>query len=102
MKVLVADKFPADRLATMRAAGLDVVSNPELNGASLAAAVRETAAEVLVVRSTEVPAAVLEAGPLGLVVRAGAGYNTIDTARASALGIYVSNCPGKNAVAVAE
>jgi D-3-phosphoglycerate dehydrogenase len=36
------------------------------------------------------------------VVRAGAGYNTIDVAAASRRGIYVSNCPGKNSVAVAE
>jgi D-3-phosphoglycerate dehydrogenase len=35
-------------------------------------------------------------------VRAGAGFNTIDVKTASALGIYVSNCPGKNSVAVAE
>ena len=44
----------------------------------------------------------LEAGVLSLVVRAGAGYNTIDVATASKRGIYVSNCPGKNAIAVAE
>jgi D-3-phosphoglycerate dehydrogenase len=44
----------------------------------------------------------LEAGALKLVVRAGAGYNTIDVAAASRRGIYVSNCPGKNAIAVAE
>ena len=36
------------------------------------------------------------------IVRAGAGYNTIDVAAASRRGIYVSNCPGKNAIAVAE
>ena len=36
------------------------------------------------------------------MVRAGAGYNTIDVAAASRRGIYVSNCPGKNSVAVAE
>jgi D-3-phosphoglycerate dehydrogenase len=35
-------------------------------------------------------------------VRAGAGYNTIDVAAASRRGIYVSNCPGKNSIAVAE
>src|SRR6185295_4048985 len=35
-------------------------------------------------------------------VRAGAGYNTIDVATASKRGIYVSNCPGKNSIAVAE
>ena len=44
----------------------------------------------------------LEAGALSLVVRAGAGYNTVDVATASKRGIYVSNCPGKNAIAVAE
>src|SRR5262245_42207630 len=44
----------------------------------------------------------LEAGILTLVVRAGAGFNTIDVAAASRRGIYVSNCPGKNAIAVAE
>ena len=44
----------------------------------------------------------LAAGALKLVVRAGAGYNTIDVAAASRRGIYVSNCPGKNSIAVAE
>src|SRR5262249_8903728 len=68
----------------------------------LPAAVRDTGADVLVVRSTVVAAAALEAGSLSLVVRAGAGYNTIDVATASKRGIYVSNCPGQNAIAVAE
>ncbi len=102
MKVLVADKFPAEGLARLRAAGCDVVANPDLKGPALAQAVREQAAEVLIVRSTEVKADALEAGDLGLVVRAGAGFNTIDTKKASELGIYVSNCPGKNSIAVAE
>jgi D-3-phosphoglycerate dehydrogenase len=44
----------------------------------------------------------LDAGPVKLVVRAGAGYNTIDVSAASKRGIYVSNCPGKNSIAVAE
>jgi len=100
--VLVADKFPADGLAQLRAAGAEVVYEPDLKGDALAEAVRTSGAEVLVVRSTEVPAAALRAGRLGLVVRAGAGYNTIDVATASELGIYVSNCPGKNSIAVAE
>src|SRR5207253_234172 len=65
-------------------------------------AITNTGADVLVVRSTNVTAPMLEAGALSLVVRAGAGYNTIDVATASARGIYVSNCPGKNAIAVAE
>jgi len=49
-----------------------------------------------------VTAQTLEAGSLSLVVRAGAGYNTIDVVAASKRGIYVSNCPGRNAIAVAE
>ena len=57
---------------------------------------------MLIVRGTKVPSATLEAGRLSLIVRAGAGYNTIDVKTASARGIYVANCPGKNAIAVAE
>jgi D-3-phosphoglycerate dehydrogenase / 2-oxoglutarate reductase len=57
---------------------------------------------VLIVRSTQVSEAMLDAGRLSLIVRAGAGVNTIDVAAASRRGVYVSNCPGKNAVAVAE
>lgn len=102
MKVLVADKFPASGLEELRAAGCEVVLNPELSGPALSEAAATTGAEVLVVRSTEVTAETLAAGRLGLVVRAGAGYNTIDTKKASELGIYVSNCPGKNSIAVAE
>ncbi len=75
---------------------------PELKDEILTAAIRESGADVLVVRSTAVTAPMLEAGTLSLVVRAGAGYNTIDVATASKRGIYVSNCPGKNAIAVAE
>ena len=37
-----------------------------------------------------------------MVVRAGAGYDTIDVAHCSKQGIYVTNCPGKNSHAVAE
>ena len=102
MRVLVADNFPEDGLAKLRAIGLDVRYEPAAKGEALTAAVRDSTAEVLVVRGTEVKGDALRAGRLGLVVRAGAGYNTIDVATASKAGIYVSNCPGKNAVAVAE
>lgn len=102
MKVLIADAFPQGGLDALTAAGCDVRYDAGLKGESLAAAVRDTGADVLVVRSTEVGAEALKAGRLGLVIRAGAGYNTIDVKTASALGIYVSNCPGKNSVAVAE
>jgi D-3-phosphoglycerate dehydrogenase len=102
MKVLVADKFEQSGLDGLKAAGCDVVYQPDLKDDSLTQALRDTAADVLVVRGTPVTAAMLEAGALSLVVRAGAGYNTIDVATASSRGIYVSNCPGKNAIAVAE
>src|SRR5437762_7255796 len=102
MKVLVADKFEKSGLDGLKAAGCDVVYQPDLKDEGLTAAIRESGADVLVVRSTTVAAPMLEAGALSLVVRAGAGYNTIDVPTASKRGIYVSNCPGKNAIAVAE
>jgi D-3-phosphoglycerate dehydrogenase len=102
MKVLIADKFEQSGIDGLAAAGCEVVYQPDLKDDTLTQAIKETAADVLVVRSTAVTAPMLEAGVLSLVVRAGAGYNTIDVATASNRGIYVSNCPGKNAVAVAE
>ena len=102
MKVLIADKFEQSGIDGLKAAGCEVLYQPDLKDDALTAAIRETAADVLVVRSTAVTAPMLESGALSLVVRAGAGYNTIDVATASKRGIYVSNCPGKNAIAVAE
>jgi D-3-phosphoglycerate dehydrogenase / 2-oxoglutarate reductase len=102
MKVLVADKFEQSGVDGLKRAGCDVLYQPDLKDAALAAAIAESGADVLVVRSTAVTAPMLESGGLSLVVRAGAGYNTIDVATASRRGIYVSNCPGKNAIAVAE
>lgn len=102
MKVLIADKFEASGTAGLEAAGCTVISQPALDGEALAQAIAASGADVLIVRSTRVTEAMLDAGRLSLVVRAGAGYNTIDVAAASRRGIYVSNCPGKNAIAVAE
>jgi D-3-phosphoglycerate dehydrogenase / 2-oxoglutarate reductase len=102
MKVLIADKFEQSGLDGLKEAGCDVVYQPDLKDDTLASAIRDTASDILIVRSTAVTGAMLEEGALSLVVRAGAGYNTIDVAAASKRGIYVSNCPGKNAIAVAE
>lgn len=102
MKVLVADKFEQSGLDGLAGIGCEVTYQPDAKDAALVEAVRATGAAVLVVRSTQVTDAVLDAGALSLIVRAGAGVNTIDVAGASRRGIYVSNCPGKNAVAVAE
>jgi D-3-phosphoglycerate dehydrogenase len=102
MKVLIADKFEQSGVEGLKAAGCDVVYEPDLKDESLTQAIAATAADVLVVRGTKVTTSMLDAGRLSLIVRAGAGYNTIDVAGASTRGIYVSNCPGKNAIAVAE
>jgi len=102
MKILIADKFPESGLDELKQAGFEFVYDPELKDDTLTESVRSTGADVLVVRSTKVPQATLEAGRLSLVIRAGAGYNTIDVKTASARGIYVTNCPGKNSIAVAE
>ncbi|HSK10474.1 MAG TPA: NAD(P)-dependent oxidoreductase [Vicinamibacterales bacterium] len=102
MKVLVADKFEKSGIDGLKAAGCEVIFEPDLKDAALVEALGRTGADVLVVRSTQVTEAMLEAGRLALIVRAGAGYNTIDVKAASRRGVYVSNCPGKNSIAVAE
>ena len=57
----------------------------------------------LIVRSDLITADVMQAAPdLALVVRAGSGFDNIDTAYAQAHGIVVENTPGQNANAVAE
>ena len=102
MRVLVADKFEQSGLDGLTGLGCEVSCEPGLKDQALADRVAELKPDVLVVRSTKNGEPVLAAGPLKLVLRAGAGYNTIDLAAASRRGIYVSNCPGKNSVAVAE
>jgi D-3-phosphoglycerate dehydrogenase len=102
VRVLVADKFEQSGLDGLQAAGCDVAYQPGLKDEALASEVAQLRPDVLVVRSTKVTESILSAGALKLVVRAGAGYNTIDIAAASKRGIYVSNCPGKNSIAVAE
>jgi D-3-phosphoglycerate dehydrogenase len=103
MTVLIADAFSEAGLARLRDAGHHVVYEPALKGAELTEALARHRPAVLVVRSTKVTEADLDASPdLELVVRAGAGYDTIDVEGASRRGIFVANCPGKNAAAVAE
>ncbi len=102
MKILIADKFEVSGINGLVALGCEIIHDTSLKDDALVEAIRASQADVLIVRSTKVTAEMLSAGRLSLVVRAGAGYNTIDVKAASALGIFVSNCPGKNAVAVAE
>ena len=102
MKILIADKFEESGRIGLRTLGCEVSFQPDLKDEALVAAIGKEQPDVLIVRGTKVTEPMLAAGPLKLVVRAGAGYNTIDVAEASRRGIYVSNCPGKNSIAVAE
>ena len=102
MKVLIADKFEQSGRDGLQSLGCEISYQPDLKDDALVEAIRTEAPDVLVVRGTKVTEPMLEAGPVKLVVRAGAGYNTIDVSAASKRGIYVSNCPGKNSIAVAE
>ena len=101
MKVLIADKFEKSGIDGLTALGCDVASEPDLQDQALADAIAARQPQVVIVRSTKVTGAMM--GPsLKLIVRAGAGYNTIDVAAATARHIVVANCPGKNSIAVAE
>lgn len=102
MLVLIADKFEESGRTGLEKIGCTISFQPELKDDALTAAIGQHNPDILVVRGTKVTEAMLAAGQIKLVVRAGAGYNTIDVAAASRRGIYVSNCPGKNSIAVAE
>ncbi|HUR93303.1 MAG TPA: phosphoglycerate dehydrogenase [Gemmatimonadales bacterium] len=103
MKVLIADKFEKVGIDGLKELGCTVVSQPDVKAEELPAAIRDTDPHILIVRSKKVTAEALKAGTaLTLVIRAGAGIDTIDVSTASSLGVFVSNCPGKNSIAVAE
>jgi D-3-phosphoglycerate dehydrogenase len=102
-RVLIADQFEESGIGGLRSLGCAVHSDPGLGPDALADAIRATESDVLVVRSTKVPASVFEACPdLKCVIRAGAGHDNIDSAAAGKAGVPVCNTPGMNAVAVAE
>ncbi|MFN3197496.1 MAG: NAD(P)-dependent oxidoreductase [Bradymonadia bacterium] len=102
-RVLIADKLPPAARTRLQSAGFEVQADASLKDESLLEALKGFQPAALIVRSTKVTAAHVEAASeLQLVVRAGAGVNTIDLDAASSRGVYVSNCPGMNAVAVAE
>lgn len=101
MRILVADNLPSEELAPLRADGHHVEIDAALTPETLVDVI--AGYDALVVRSTKVPAPVIEAATtLALIVRSGAGTDTIDVDAAAAKGIYVCNVPGQNSVAVAE
>ena len=103
MRILCADAIADELLAPLRDAGHDVIVEADLSADTLPARMTEEPIDVLVVRGTKVSAeAIAASSALGLIVRAGAGTDNVDKEAASARGIYVSNVPGQNAIAVAE
>ena len=108
MKVLLATQKPFAAAAVkgivdiLEAAGHQVVKLEKYEAqADFVAAVAD--AEAIIIRSDKVTAEVIEAAPkLKIVVRAGAGYDNVDLAAATAHGVVVMNTPGQNSNAVAE
>lgn len=101
--VMVADQFSAAGIQEMKDAGINVVYDGSLAGDKLTEAIKANCPKVLVVRSTKVTAADVDAcEDMKVVIRAGAGTDTIDKAHCSSKKVQVANCPGKNANAVAE
>jgi len=101
MRILIADKFPETHLEQFKRLGCEVTYNPTVKAEDLPKHI--AGHKLLIVRSKQVTGETLKAADqLGLVLRAGAGVNTIDVKTASMLGIFVTNCPGKNSIAVAE
>ncbi|MGP1481456.1 MAG: NAD(P)-dependent oxidoreductase [Hoylesella enoeca] len=108
MKVLVATEKPFASTAIngirkeIESAGHELVLLEKYTDVQqLLDAVKD--ADAMIVRSDKVTPAVLDAAKqLKIVVRAGAGYDSIDTAYAKTKGVVVENTPGQNSNAVAE
>ena len=101
LKVLIADKFPDKYIQQMKNLELDVIYEPKLGEKDLPQAAKEV--DILIVRSTIVNEETINSSKtLNLIIRAGSGVNNINIQAANRKGIYVANCPGMNAVAVAE
>ncbi len=101
MKILIADNLSEFVIDELTKAGHECTIDPSLSAETLPGVVSDH--EVIVVRSTKVQPAVMESAKgLKLVVRAGAGTNTIDKTCAKEKGVKVCNVPGVNSIAVAE
>ena len=94
LRILFADKLDDTALASLCTAGHEVLSQPEVSGKELVAAVAKTSPSLLVVRSTKVTADVIAASTdLELIIRAGAGVDNIDLAAAAKAGVRSGSSP---------
>jgi D-3-phosphoglycerate dehydrogenase len=103
MKAIVADTFSPAGIAELKANGFDVHYDANLAGDKFRQAMAQHKPTALIVRGTKVTKDIVDASPnLKLIIRAGAGFDTIDFKYCASKGIPVANCPGKNSQAVAE
>ena len=101
MKILIADKFSEKHITCLTRLGCEVTYKPSVKAEELPKIIGDN--KVIIVRSKKVTADTIKASDqLALILRAGAGVNTIDVKTASSRGVFVTTCPGKNSVAVAE
>jgi D-3-phosphoglycerate dehydrogenase / 2-oxoglutarate reductase len=101
MKVLIADKFPDQYTEKIKSLVQELIYEPKLKESELPNNIKDM--DILIVRSTVVNSECInKSDKLSLIIRAGAGINNIDIKAANEKGIFVSNCPGKNSIAVAE
>ena len=100
-KVLIPTKLDKVAAEYLSGKGYQVVQDSEADLMALCQA--NTDAEALIVRSEKITPEIIDLLPgLKAIVRAGAGYNTIDIKYARRKNIDVMNTPGANANAVAE
>jgi len=100
-KILIADKLAPVAVEALKSMHFSITNLPDLAVEKIPDEIGDH--EILIVRSTKVTKEAIDAAPaLSLIIRAGAGVNTIDLEEASNRGIHVANCPGKNSDAVAE
>ncbi len=105
MKILIADKFEQSGRDALASLGCEIVNQPDAPAEALPDTINRFTPDVIIVRSKKIlrPAIDAAAGmSVKAIIRAGAGYDNIDTAAAASHAIAVCNCPGTNSVAVAE
>ncbi len=103
MNILIADKFEQSGIDGLALLGATVAYQPAVTTEQIPEALRKSESQILIVRSKKVPASAIEAMTnVKGIIRAGAGVDNIDLPAATSKGIAVCNCPGTNAIAVAE
>ena len=94
MRILIAYSIPETFIATLKAMGHTVVVNPNLISTTLKLGVKDCNPDIVVVHNTRVKQEAIVAGPrIKLIVRAGAGIDTIEAEMCNERGIFIADCP---------